>query len=354
MSPPQTLDARKQAAFNHARNGQFAEAEAALQSVLQEAPRDLGALLLLGDVQHTAGKTQDASRAYGGAMQVAQMQGGPIPDVFKPGLQRAASRLGEYASQYEAFIAAQIPPSSRSPRFGQSVSILLGKAQIHLQQPTKYYFPELPQIQFYNRSDFDWAPALEAQTPAIQQELSAVLADHAAFRPYLERDESKPHVKSHDLVDNDDWSAFYLWKDGARVEENCARCPVTAAAFENLPLDYLPGQAPSVLFSLLKPGAAIPPHHGLINTRLICHLPLRVPGPAWLRVGNQTHHWKEGELVIFDDSIEHEAKNEASETRVVLLFDIWRPELSLQEREEVTRLLGAIAQYSGEAVVSGN
>ena len=327
MTHTPTLDARKQAAFNHARNGQFAEAEAALQSVLQEAPRDLGALLLLGDVQHTAGKTQDASRAYGGAMQVAQMQGGPIPDVFKPGLQRAASRLGEYASQYEAFIAAQIPPASRSARFDQSVNILLGKAPIHLQQPTKYYFPELPQIQFYNRSDFDWAPALEAQTPAIQQELSAVLADHAAFRPYLERDESKPHVKSHDLVDNDDWSAFYLWKDGARVEENCARCPVTAAAFEN---------------------------HGLINPRLICHLPLRVPGPAWLRVGNQTHHWKEGELVIFDDSIEHEAKNEASETRVVLLFDIWRPELSLQEREEVTRLLGAIAQYSGEAVVSGN
>ncbi|WP_439620284.1 aspartyl/asparaginyl beta-hydroxylase domain-containing protein [Hyphomonas sp.] len=354
MTQAPTLDARKQAAFNHARNGQFADAETALQSVLREAPRDLGALLLLGDVQHAAGKTQDASRAYGGAMQVAQMQAGALPDVFKPGLQRAATRLGEYAGQYEAFIAAQIPPEGRSARFNQSVGILLGQSGIFLQQPTKYYFPELPQIQFYDRADFDWAPALESQTPAIQQELRAVLADHAAFRPYLERDKSQPHVKSHNLVGNDDWSAFYLWKDGARVEENCARCPVTSAAFEDLPLDYLPGQAPSVLFSLLKPGAAIPPHHGLINTRLICHLPLLVPGPAWLRVGNQTHHWKEGELVIFDDSIEHEAKNEASETRVVLLFDIWRPELSVQERAEVTKLLGAIAQYSGEPVISGN
>tara|TARA_R110002167_G_scaffold23746_3_gene84218 strand:- start:222 stop:1286 length:1065 start_codon:yes stop_codon:yes gene_type:complete len=354
MTNTPTLDTRKQTAFDYARKGALGESETVLQSVLLEAPRDIGALLLLGDVQHAAGKTQDASRAYGGALQVAQMQGGPVPDVFKPGLQRAAARLGEYASQYEAFIANQLPLAARSPRFNQSVDILLGKAGISLQQPTKYYFPELPQIQFYDRSTFDWAPALEAQTPVIQQELRAVLADHAAFRPYLERDESKPHVRSHDLVGNDDWSAFYLWKDGARVAENCARCPVTAAAFENLPLDYLPGQAPSVLFSLLKPGAAIPPHYGLINTRLICHLPLLVPGPAWLRVGNQTHYWKEGELVIFDDSIEHEAKNEAEQTRVVLLFDIWRPELSLQERGEITKLLRAIAQYSGDAVVGSS
>jgi aspartate beta-hydroxylase len=354
MTIASTLDARKQSAFEHARAGRLADAETDLLFVLRQTPRDLGALLLLGDVQHAAGKTQDASRAYGGAMQVVQMQAELVPDIFKPGLQRAVARLGEYASQYEAFIAAELPPAARSSRFDQSVDILLGKSGISLQQPTRYYFPELPQIQFYDRLAFDWAPALEAKTPAVQEELRAVLADHVSFRPYLERNESQPHVKSHDLVGNDDWGAFYLWKDGARVEENCARCPVTAAAIADLPLDYLPGQAPSVLFSLLKPGAHIPPHHGLINTRLICHLPLLVPGPAWLRVGNRTHQWKEGELVIFDDSIEHEAKNEANETRVVLLFDIWRPELTLQERTEVTRLLGAIANYSGQSVVSGN
>jgi len=83
-------------------------------------------------------------------------------------------------------------------------------------------------------------------------------------------------------------------------------------------------------------------------------LPLLVPGPAWLRVGSETHHWQEGKVCIFDDSIEHEAKNEASETRVVLLFDIWRPELSLTERMEIAKFLGAISTYSGEKIVSGN
>jgi aspartate beta-hydroxylase len=307
-----------------------------------------------GDVQHAAGHTQDASRAYSGALQAIQLAGGQVAPGIQHGVQRAQARLAEYAQGYEAFIEGELPKAKRSKRFDQSVDILLGKSGIYLQQPTKYYFPGLPQIQFYDTAEFNWVAGLEAKTADIKLELMGVLADHAAFRPYLERHDSQPNVKSHKLVGNDDWSAFYLWKDGERVEENCERCPVTAAAFENIPLDRLPGQAPSVLFSLLKPGAHIPPHHGLINTRLICHLPVLVPGPAWLRVGSETHHWQEGKVCIFDDSIEHEAKNDASETRVVLLFDIWRPELSEQERTEIVNFLGAISTFSGEKIVTGN
>lgn len=354
MTTTLPIETRKQAAFEHARSGEFSEAIGLLQSVLKETPRDIGALLLLGDVQHAAGQTQDASRAYTAALQAIQLSGGQVPETFRAGVKRAQTRLGEYASGYEAFIESELPKASRTRRFDQSVDILLGKSRIYLQQPTKYYFPGLPQIQFYDPANFDWVPELEAKTVEIQCELKGVLADHSAFRPYLERDDSQPNVKSHKLVGNDDWGAFYLWKDGERVEENCARCPVTAAAFENIPLDRLPGQAPSVLFSLLKPGAHIPPHHGLINTRLICHLPVLVPGPAWLRVGSETQFWQEGRVCIFDDSVEHEAKNDAAETRVVLLFDIWRPELSLKEREEVAKFLGAISTYSGEKMVSGN
>ncbi|MEZ5984644.1 MAG: aspartyl/asparaginyl beta-hydroxylase domain-containing protein [Hyphomonas sp.] len=354
MTTALTLEARKQTAFEYARSGQYAEAVSLLLSVLKEAPRDVPSLLLLGDVQHAAGQTQDASRSYKSALQVIQLAGGQVPPALQQGIRRAQARLGEYAQAYEAFIEGELPKSARSSRFDQSVDILLGKSGIYLQQPTRYYFPGLPQIQFYDTADFPWVPELEAKTADIKSELMGVLADHAAFRPYLERVDSQPNVKSHALVGNDDWSAFYLWKDGERVEENCARCPITAAAFENIPLDYLPGQAPSVLFSLLKPGAHIPPHHGLINTRLICHLPVLVPGPAWLRVGSDTRHWQEGKVCIFDDSVEHEAKNEADQTRVVLLFDIWRPELSAQERAEVTKFLGAISTYSGQKIVSGN
>ena len=36
---------------------------------------------------------------------------------------------------------------------------------------------------------------------------------------------------------------------------------------------------------------------------------------------------------MFDDTIEHEAWNNSDRTRVILLFEVWRPELSDEERK---------------------
>ena len=109
----------------------------------------------------------------------------------------------------------------------------------------------------------------------------------------------------------------------------------------------MPNRSPVVLFSLLKPGTHIPPHNGLVNTRLICHLPLVVPAGCRFRVGNETREWVEGQAWAFDDSIDHEAWNDSDRTRVILLFDVWRPELTAIERELVTELFAAIDAYTG-------
>jgi aspartyl/asparaginyl beta-hydroxylase (cupin superfamily) len=144
------------------------------------------------------------------------------------------------------------------------------------------------------------------------------------------------------LVDNPTWSAFYLWKNGAPVAENIALCPRTAEVGARLPLAKLPSRSPSVLFSLLQPGAHIPPHCGLVNTRLIGHLPLIVPPGCSFRVGYEIRDWREGEAWVFDDTIEHEAWNHSSRTRVILLFEVWRPELAQAEREAVQSLFSAL------------
>jgi aspartyl/asparaginyl beta-hydroxylase (cupin superfamily) len=64
-------------------------------------------------------------------------------------------------------------------------------------------------------------------------------------------------------------------------------------------------------------------------------------------VGNETREWREGEIVLFDDSIEHEAWNSSAEPRIVLIFDVWRPELSLKERELIAATLKAIDEFDG-------
>ena len=108
------------------------------------------------------------------------------------------------------------------------------------------------------------------------------------------------------------------------------------------------GRSPFALFSLLQPGAHIKPHTGLFNTRLICHVPLIVPRGCQIRVGNETREWEEGKALIFDDSFEHEAWNRSAEARVVLIFEVWRPEISADERRALTAMFEAISAY-GEA-----
>jgi len=98
----------------------------------------------------------------------------------------------------------------------------------------------------------------------------------------------------------------------------------------------------AIMLSLLAAGQRIPPHTGMINTRLICHLPLIVPGEGALRVGREARQWVEGQLLVFDDSVEHEAWNNAARDRLMLIFGIWRPEIEPIERAQLRALFAAV------------
>ncbi|MBA3486310.1 MAG: aspartyl/asparaginyl beta-hydroxylase domain-containing protein, partial [Lysobacter sp.] len=138
---------------------------------------------------------------------------------------------------------------------------------------------------------------------------------------------------------------LYLWQDGQPVEEHIAHCPRTYEAIIQLDVPHITTRAPAILFSRLHPGARIPPHSGMLNTRLICHLPLIVPPGCGFRVGGEARQRKQGELLVFDDTVEHEAWNEGSSDRIILIFDIWRPELTARERRAVTALFEAVDRY---------
>ena len=97
---------------------------------------------------------------------------------------------------------------------------------------------------------------------------------------------------------------------------------------DSLPLYKLNDKPFEVFFSLLKAGQHIKPHYGLSNHSLTVHLPLVVPKEGYLRVANEKVNWQEGQLIIFDDSFEHEAINLSQEDRVVLIFSVWHQELS--------------------------
>ena len=55
-----------------------------------------------------------------------------------------------------------------------------------------------------------------------------------------------------------------------------------------------------------------------------------VPGSE-LRVADTTIHCAQDQLLVFDDSFEHEAWHKGDATRLVLVFDVWHPDLSDKE-----------------------
>lgn len=324
---------------------------AAVERLLAVEPRNLRALLIKADLLAAAGDSRSAGSFYIAALRNAP-PANQVPADLAPDLHRAQEISERYATEYQSYLldhlrAQGFDARTSSQRFAQSLDIVLGRRKIYLQEPRFYYFPGLPQIQFYDRNLFPWMDEIERATAEIRTELDAILREPGAFAPYVQGEANRPRKDQAGMLNNPAWSAFFLWKNSEPVAENAARCPKTLAALRNAPLARVPNRSPSILFSLMQAGAHIPPHNGLINTRLICHLPVLVPGPADFRVGNEVRQWTEGKAWAFDDTIEHEAWNRADATRVVLLFDVWRPELSEEERSLVVALFAAIDAHSG-------
>lgn len=76
------------------------------------------------------------------------------------------------------------------------------------------------------------------------------------------------------------------------------------------------------VFSIMGANSTIPAHGGHSGDHLRVHLGINTDGQAWIRVGQDRRHWHTGEVIIFDDRLDHETANPSDQKRVVLLFDI--------------------------------
>lgn len=327
----------------------------ALDKTLALEPGNPWALIMKADYYNAIGDARAACAYYVKTVNVAP-PADQRPVELDNEINRAEAMSRRFAQQYETYLRQRLAEKgnqggAESARFARSLDMIFGKEQIYYdeslaycQQPRTYYFPGLPQTQFFERSDFPSLDAVEAATGDIRAELVEVMESDDAFSPYVTGESNRPQA-DHALKDNENWGAFYLWKDGEIVPENAARCPKTVEVMKGFPLAGIKGRSPNVLFSLLRPGMRIPPHNGLLNTRLICHLPLVVPEGCGLRVGDDSRTLEEGRAWLFDDSIEHEAWNNSGENRAILLFEIWRPELTGHERSLVEAMFEAIDAY---------
>jgi aspartate beta-hydroxylase len=221
-----------------------------------------------------------------------------------------------------------------------------------LQKCTFMHFPDIPCHAWFEREQFPWLSEIERHTEVIRSELYRVLTEDSGFQPFIDIPRDYPGAQRWATLNgSSDWNSFFFYRDGKRFDANCSRCPHTASLLDNLPLIRMAEHSPESFFSVLAPGAHIPPHTGVINTRLVVHFPLIIPPNCGIRVGAETRSWNEGECLVFDDTFEHEAWNKSKQTRVVLIFDIWNPYLTDVEREAmriVVEELGRFNQAHGQ------
>jgi hypothetical protein len=323
----------------------------ALDRVLAADATNLYAMIMKGDLVAVAGDEKAAIAWYNQALRIAEATG-PHNDDLVERLQRAQAARDAAAGRFHAHLgksmaAAGVDPRQSPPRFLEALEIMAGRKQPYFQAPTSFFYPGLPHIAFYDPTEFAWAVEMAAMADAMRAEVEAVLAANSGLTPYVERPKHRP-ARPHPLLEDARWTAFHLIRDGAVVEANAGRCPTVMAALAKAPIPQIRGRSPMAMISVLQPGTHIPPHSGLLNTRLICHIPLIVPANCRLRVGNDTRTVETGVPLLFDDSIEHEAWNDSDAPRAVLLFEVWRPELSAAERSALTVMFEAIGGYGSE------
>lgn len=330
-----------QATVHRARGDDDAERDSLLRALAIDR-LNFTAQLRMAELHQRKGDGIAAATGWSGVLQMAA----GMPDR-PPAVEAALTRGRAFLADHTAALAREVDAAlagSASRRMAACVDHMLGRRAIYANQCTGLHFPFLPADEFFDPALFPWFADLQRRVPAIRAEaLALVAAGSSAIRPYVRLDSGTPQNRWSPLDDNPDWSACFLWEYGVRNDEICARCPETTAALSSIPQTDIPGKAPTAFFSILRPGARIPPHTGVTNTRTIIHLPLVVPEGCGFRVGGETRAWREGEAFGFDDTIEHEAWNDSAEPRIVLIFDVWNPHLTADEQamlKEVFRITG--------------
>lgn len=335
-------------------------AEAAIDNTLRLEPANLRALIMKGDIVFARADNQAAAAHYGLALRIAARQQG-LPEPLKQDLNRISTRQQQLMHIFREYLMeclakAGYSRATASDRFNASLDMMLGQLErpedtsAFPQAPHVYYLPELDYHTFYPEQRLPWLAKLEYNTDVITRELQTLLNTEAeTFSPYIHSGIDRPQHGETALLDSRDWTSAYLWEDGKPNADNMAACPETTRLMQELPLTLIEGFAPSVLFSKLDAGARIEPHTGMLNTRLICHLPLVVPDNCALRVGADTRITERGRAWAFDDSINHEAWNDSGAERVILLFDVWRPDVREDERHYIKALLEAVSSYQSSA-----
>ncbi|XP_034652936.1 aspartyl/asparaginyl beta-hydroxylase isoform X5 [Drosophila subobscura] len=214
--------------------------------------------------------------------------------------------------------------------------------EVHRQGVARGLIPSVYQRSLYNepqlRAQPFWQPSetgyasqlrkLQENWMSIRKEALALLNHRGYFADETEN-----------LRHKGIWQQFELFAKGQLHGKNCQRAPITCGLMKAFP-ESSGCRRGQVKFSVMQAETHVWPHCGPTNCRLRAHLTLVAPEPerTSLRVAEQEITWREGELIIFDDSFEHEVWHNGTRPRLVLIVDMWHPDLTATQRRTLTAI----------------
>ena len=194
--------------------GRQTEALDALDRALELEPRHLPALLQKGAFYEARGEVRSAARIYQNALACVPL-GGEIPATIKDAMAHAKQLVDKDLDSLAEALAGPLAElrerygGRRQRRVDLCLDTLMGKRQPFFSQPTWMYMPELPAIEFFERSDFPWLDAFDAEAEAIRKEaLQVLVADRDGLQPYIDFPANLPLDQFRELNRSRRWSAF--------------------------------------------------------------------------------------------------------------------------------------------------
>jgi len=222
--------------------------------------------------------------------------------------------------------------------------------------PTLLFLPGLRSLPFWTNQDHSKIaygdPIVSKVVEHLESNVDRIRNEYIKVAPTMKSDYEATDHNSSLHEGNWDWHS-YLNK-GSVQGHFAFHFPETAKILQSLRDEHLLFEGTPFgfcFFSTLHGQASIQAHTAPMNLRLRIHLPLIVPKGnnsssesdddevvCGIRVGPIVRPWVTDKALVLDDAYDHEVWNRTDEKRVLLLVDIWHPDITLGEKQEVVKL----------------
>ncbi len=158
------------------------------------------------------------------------------------------------------------------------------------------------------------------------------------FKNYSNVNEIESHFNTMMVEKPKSWRVRSLRVWGTEMYDVQKHFPQTMKLLNSIP------NTVSMGFNILEPNSKIKPHCGDTNAIYRCHLGLQIPldyKTCAIKVLNEQRHWEQGKVLAFEDAFMHEAWNNSNEIRIILLFDVLKPEYAAQKNRICATILAS-------------